>query len=96
MGDDAGADGGGLCGENGGAVGNCVWEVLDDESRLGECGCESDGGAASGTADLNVRVSPPHLLIKHSISKIGAGCFRWVVVTLTSTTTAPSSNLSQS
>ena len=49
---DAGADGGGLRGEDAGAVGNRVWEVLDNESELWECGCEGDGGAAGGAADL--------------------------------------------
>ena len=60
---DAGADGGGLRGEDAGAVGNCVWEVLDNESELGECGCEGDGGAAGGAADLKGLGLPPHPLV---------------------------------
>ena len=60
LGGDAGANGGGLRGENGGAVGDGVWEVLDDESELGECGCEGDGGAAGGAADLMVGLCPHH------------------------------------
>ena len=60
LGRDAGADGGGLRGEGGDAVGNCVGEVLDDELELGERGREGDGGAARGAADLRIGVSPRH------------------------------------
>ena len=58
LGRDAGADGGGLRGEDGDAVGDCVGEVLDDELELGERGREGDGGAARGAADLRIGVSP--------------------------------------
>lgn len=59
---DAGADGGGLRGEDARAVGNRVWEVLDNEPELWECGCEGDGGAAGGAADLRGLGLPPHPL----------------------------------
>ena len=58
LGLDAGADGGGLRGEGGGAVGDCVGEVLDDEVEVGECGGEGDGGVACGAADLRIGVCP--------------------------------------
>ena len=59
LGRDAGADRGGLRGEGGDAVGDCVGEVLDDEPELGERGREGDGGATRGAADLRIGVSPP-------------------------------------
>ena len=62
LGRDAGADGGGLRGEGGGAVGDCVGEVLDDEPELRERGREGDGGAARGAADLRVGSFPRHQL----------------------------------
>ncbi len=93
---DAGADGGGLRGENGGAVGDGVREVLDAESELGECGREGDGGAAGGAADLRVGVCPTPLASKPRISQIWRWFSWWIAVALTSTTTAPSSKLSQS
>ena len=54
LGSDAGADGGGLRGEGGGAVGDCVGKVLDDEPEFGKRGREGDGGAARGAADLSI------------------------------------------
>lgn len=94
---DVGADGGGLRGENGGAVGDGVREVLDAESEVGECGREGNGGAAGGAADLRVGVCPTPLASKPRIPQI----WRWLFMVdcsgaLTSTTTAPSSKRSQS
>ena len=76
LGRDAGADGGGLRGEDGDAVGDCVGEVLDDEPELGERGREGDRGAARGAADLRIGVSPRHQL-RRSLepSETRCGCY---------------------
>ncbi len=58
LGGDAGANGGGLLGEVGGAAGDYIWEALDDESEVGECGGDGGGGAAGGAADLGVGCNP--------------------------------------
>ena len=94
----AGADGGGLRGEDAGAVGDCVGEVLDDEAELGECGCEGDGGAAGGAADLK-GLAHALVTIPLNFRRVDSGFYGWIVVVenaLTSTTTASASKLSQS
>ena len=96
LGGDARANGGGLHGENAGAAGDCVWEVLDGESELGECICKGDGGAAGRAADLRGWVWPPIVSYEATGYKFGSGCYLWITVALTSTTTASSSKLSQS
>ena len=78
LGRDAGADGGGLRGEDGGAVGDCVGEVLDDEPERGERGREGDGGAACGAADLRIGgFRPPGISYEVSLepSEARCGCY---------------------
>ena len=76
LGRDAGADGGGLRGEGGDAVGDCVGKVLDDEPELGERGREGDGGAARGATDLRIGVSPRYQLRSSSApSEIRCGVY---------------------
>ena len=71
---DTRANGGWLRGENGCAIGDCVREVLDDEPELGKCGCEGDGGAAGGAADLMIDFAA---MISHEALELKIGDCCW-------------------